>query len=201
MARRRTSARKKIAHLKGSPRVGSAEVAELIALAASDDAGDRLHAASFLCPCHVRRWIAPAWAAVYRLLEDDDGRVRRQAWHTLEDGGRPDDPALDAIIERTLARETDAALRRKAEALHRSRHARTMTYLHAAARPAPVVRGRCDFCGDDDVPIAADYGTLIPTEGFGRPARVCESCAAAEAMGVVNAPASGSALPSSFRHR
>ena len=46
------------------------------------------------------------------MLEDRDVRVRRAAWHTLEDGGRPDDSALDAIIERVAATETDAFVKR-----------------------------------------------------------------------------------------
>ena len=33
--------------------------------------------------------------------------VPRAAWHTLEDGGKSHDPALDAIIDRTLDRESD----------------------------------------------------------------------------------------------
>ena len=73
----------------------------------SADPEDRLQAASFLCPCHVRQSIDEVWQALYRMLEDQDARVLRAAWHTLEDGGKPDDPALDQIIERTLERETD----------------------------------------------------------------------------------------------
>ena len=68
----------------------------------SEDPMDRLQAAFFLCPWHVRKRIDEVWEALYRMLEDDDPKVRRAAWHTLEDGGKPDDPALDEIIERTL---------------------------------------------------------------------------------------------------
>src|SRR6266513_747700 len=47
------------------------------------------------------------YTTLYRLLEDEDLRVRRAAWHTLEDGGRPDDPSLDEILDRTLREDTD----------------------------------------------------------------------------------------------
>ena len=55
----------------------------------------------------MRKRIDEVWEALYRMLEDDDLKVRRAAWHTLEDGGKPDDPALDETIERTLQRDTD----------------------------------------------------------------------------------------------
>src|SRR5438445_5690185 len=97
----------KAAHRVGERRVGREEIAELLEQAASHDPDERLAAAQYLCPCHVRRRIAAVWEALYRLLEDADVRVRRAAWHTLEDGGRPDDPALDAILERALRTETD----------------------------------------------------------------------------------------------
>ena len=91
----------------GEQRVGREEIQELLQMSRSADPEDRLQAASFLCPCHVRRSIDEVWKALYRMLEDQDARVRRAAWHTLEDGGKPDDPALDEIIERTLERDTD----------------------------------------------------------------------------------------------
>src|SRR5690349_4222220 len=97
----------KAAHRVGEPRVGRDQTEELLEQSQSDEPEERLVAAQFLCPCHVRRRIEPVWEALYRLLEDPDVRVRRAAWHTLEDGGRPDDAALDQILDRTLQQETD----------------------------------------------------------------------------------------------
>src|SRR5216683_7458679 len=91
----------------GEPRVGRDEIQDLLRQSGSSDPEERWVAAQFLCPCHVRRRIEAVWEALYRLLEDPDVRVRRAAWHTLEDGGRPDDPALDEILERVLRNDTD----------------------------------------------------------------------------------------------
>src|SRR2546426_8985961 len=96
----------------GEPRVGRDEIQELLAQSRSADPEERLAAVQFLCPCHVRRRIDAVWEALYRLLEDEDVRVRRAAWHTLEDGGRLDDPALDAILERVLHTDSDPQVQR-----------------------------------------------------------------------------------------
>ena len=50
----------------------------------------------------MRERIDEVWQALYRMLGDDDVKVRRVAWHTLEDGSKFDDPGLDEIIERNL---------------------------------------------------------------------------------------------------
>ena len=50
----------------------------------------------------MRERIGEAWQALYRMLDDDNVKVRRVAWHTLEDGSKFDDPGLDEIIERNL---------------------------------------------------------------------------------------------------
>ena len=45
-------------------------------LSRSDDSEDRLTAAKYLCPCHVRRRIEAVWQALYRLHEADaDGNT------------------------------------------------------------------------------------------------------------------------------
>ena len=85
----------KAAQKVGERRAGREQIAELLEKSKSEDADDRCEAAENLCPCHVRRRIPEVWDALYRMLEDPDVRVRRAAWHTLEDGGTPDDPALD----------------------------------------------------------------------------------------------------------
>ena len=101
----------KAARRPGEERVGGEMVEELLQLSRSPDPAEREHAASFLCPCHVRRRIEKVWDALFRMMEDDDVRVRRAAWHTLEDGGKPDDPRLDRLVDRLSRTETDRRVR------------------------------------------------------------------------------------------
>ena len=100
MVRRRQSVNKyqKAARKRGEQRVGGDQIEQLLEMSRSDDPGDRLVAAEYLCPCRVRRRIDSVWQALFRMLEDADARVRRAAWHTLDDGGCPNDPALDEIF-------------------------------------------------------------------------------------------------------
>src|SRR5439155_18687960 len=102
----------KAAHRIKEQRIGHEQIAELLEQSSSDDPEERLLAAQYLCPCHVRRRIESVWEALYRLLEDEDLRVRRAAWHTLEDGGRSDDPTLDAILERVMKTDSDPQVQR-----------------------------------------------------------------------------------------
>jgi hypothetical protein len=108
----------------GELRVGREEIAELLEMSRSDDPKDRLVAAEFLCPCHVRKRIDEVWAALYRMLEDPDLKVRRAAWHTLDDGGRPEDPTLEKIFDRAVKKETDRR-RREPEGQEGSGYAHT----------------------------------------------------------------------------
>jgi hypothetical protein len=160
----------------GEPRVGREQIEELLELSRSSDPQERRHAAEFLCPCHVRRRIDAVWEALYRMLEDPDITVRRAAWHTLEDGGRPEDPRLDQILERTLREETDPTILRFARLFEGPRREKERVTMAAAARPAPRARGRCDFCGTPNVPVERDLETMIPTDDLPRPALICESC-------------------------
>src|SRR5713226_8629019 len=160
----------------GEPRVGRDEIQELLRQSGSSDAEERWVAAQLLCPCHVRRRIEAVWEALYRLLEDPDVRVRRAAWHTLEDGGRPDDPALDEILDRTLINETDPQVLRFARLIAGPRRDRELV-VRALGRPAPQQRGRCDFCGEANVPVERDLKTMIPTDDLPRAAWICQRCA------------------------
>jgi len=162
----------------GEPRVGREQIEELLEKSHSADAADRLEAASYLCPCHVRRRIEPVWEALYRLLEDEDVEVRRAAWHTLEDGGRPDDPKLDAIVERVSKTETDRTVLRFIQQIGGVRRDREMALARLAGRPQTKQRGRCDFCGESNVPVDRDLETMIPTGDLPRAALICERCAA-----------------------
>ena len=175
--RKRWERRPRVAALKGAPRVSRAQISELLELARSDDPTERREAAQWLCPCHVRQRIETVWEALYRLLEDEDVKVRRQAWHTLEDGGRPDDPALDAIVARTMEREQDSRVLRFAERLARPRRAKEMAMLHVSARPQRRERGKCDFCGRTEVFVERDIETMIPAGAMDRIALICEECA------------------------
>ncbi len=160
----------------GEQRVGREEIQELLQLSRSADPADRLQAASFLCPCHVRRSIAEVWQALYRMLEDQDARVRRAAWHTLEDGGKPDDPALDAIIERTLERDTDRQVLNFARQFSQGRQKRKQVEFELAAVPEYAERGKCDFCGDQSAPVKQDFATELDVGGARRFALVCARC-------------------------
>jgi hypothetical protein len=171
----------KAAHRVGEQRVGREQLEELLELSRSHDADERLEAASLMCPCHVRRRVDDVWAALYRLMEDPDVRVRRAAWHTLEDGGHPDDPALDPILDRVLATETDSQVRRFAEHVAGPRRQREREALKLQSRnlahPAPKQRGRCDFCGAANVPVEWDPQTIIPSGNSSRVALICDRCA------------------------
>lgn len=157
-------------------RVGSDQIEELLEMSRSSDPEDRLEAAQYLCPCHVRRRIEPVWEALYRMLEDPDVKVRRAAWHTLEDGGRPEDPVIDTILDRALCEETDPQVRRFAELVAGPRKQKELILAKVAARPVKKQRGRCDFCGEMDIPVEPDYDTMIPTSDLPRAAFICEGC-------------------------
>jgi HEAT repeat protein len=169
----------KAAHKVGEPRVGREQLDELLQLSRSAEVEERLTAAQFLCPCHVRRRVEAAWEALYRLLEDPEPRVRRAAWHTLDDGGRPDDPKLDAVIARALRGDPDEKVRGYARKFAGSRQEGERAAQDLAARPVPRTRGRCDFCGRDNIPIERDLTTMIPSAAAPRPALICERCARA----------------------
>ena len=160
----------------GEQRVGREEIQELLQMSHSADPADRLQAASFLCPCHVRQSIDEVWQALYRMLEDQDARVRRAAWHTLEDGGKPDDPALDEIIERTLERETDKQVLNFARLFSQGREKRKQVEFEIAAVPEYAERGKCDFCGEQSVPVKRDFATELDVGGARRFAHVCAPC-------------------------
>lgn len=157
-------------------RVGREDIQELLQMSRSLDPEDRFQAASFLCPCHVRRRIDEVWEALYRMLEDEDTRVRRAAWHTLEDGGKHDDPALDVIIERTLEGDTDRQVLNFARHFAKGREKRKQVEFEVSAISDYAERGKCDFCGAPDVSVKKDFETELDVGGGRRLALVCEPC-------------------------
>ena len=162
----------------GEHRVRGEELDRLIELADSTDLAERLHAAENLCPCHVRKRVEAAWEALYRLLQDPDVRVRRAAWHTLEDGGCPNDPALLPIFKRAVANETDSQVRRWVErfAAPALSERDRQDSLRAAYTPFQEY-GRCDFCGETGRRVRTEYDTeLTCGGGSGRLAQICQRC-------------------------
>ncbi|MDP6115304.1 MAG: hypothetical protein QF437_21085 [Planctomycetota bacterium] len=152
------------------------EIDHLLKLSRSADVAERLHAAQHLCPCHVRRHVEPVWDALFRMMEDENVKVRRAAWHTMEDGGRTDDPRLEVIGRRVLQSETDDRVRRFVEAIVGPQLKAELMQMKNPARPAKKLTGQCDFCGRENVAVVKDLETEIPDAGSTRPALVCQEC-------------------------
>lgn len=169
----------KAAFRPGEARVSRAQVAELLALSRSHDVDERLVAAKFLCPCHVRGRTEPIWQAVLALMADDDPRVRFAAWHTLEDGGVPGEDGLLERLEGALEGEADPKVRGMAGLVIGPLLAeRDRRELGRMRRVDFGRRGKCDFCGERDIIVREDFETRIPTAGLPRAALICRSCAA-----------------------
>jgi len=166
----------KKAHKKGEFRVRREEVPHYLALAESDDPKDRFKAAANLCPCHIRHPVPEVQTALFRLMEDSDAEVRARAWHTLEDGGVPDDPRMEAIFARTREHETDKRVLGFLKELQKENmEHKERTMLKIAARSEYDQKGKCDFCGAQG-PVKTDYETEIPDGGHIRFALVCKAC-------------------------
>lgn len=167
----------KAAFRPGEHRTRTDEIEGLLELSCSLDPAEREVAAQNLCPCHVRRRIDDVWHALYRMMEDPDVRVRRAAWHTLEDGGRPNDPAFAPILARALVNETDSQVRRFVEMFAREYAVQEAVTVARAMAPRFPQRGRCDFCGAENVPVRRDFETEIDALGRQRRhAQVCAEC-------------------------
>ncbi len=161
----------------GEHRTRAPQIEQLLELACSFDPVDRAEAAQNLCPCHVRRRIDEVWQALYGLMEDPDVRVRRAAWHTLEDGGRPDDPAFEQILARARMRESDPQICRLIEKFASVLDAQAEIALARAASSRFALRGRCDFCGTENIAVRRDVETEIVVAGQTRRlAHICAQC-------------------------
>lgn len=167
----------KAARRPGEKRVGREDIEELLVLSNSDDPEDRYMAASHLCPCHVRHRDERIWAALYRMMEDPETRVRRAAWHTLEDGGCPTDPAFEPVLKRTLEQEEDRTVLGYARHFAQPYLEKERVALKLAGHREMKPRGKCDFCGKTNVPVVKDLDTMIPTGGMPRAALICDDCA------------------------
>lgn len=158
--------------------MGKEQIAELLEMSHSDDPKDRLVAAQFLCPCHVRKRVDEVWMALYRMLEDPDLKVRRAAWHTLDDGGRPADPILEEIFDRALENESDRRIRERAEKYTESRRKKVAAVERLGIYSEFSRVGKCDFCGGSNLKVKMELETLIPANGEQRLALICEPCSA-----------------------
>ncbi len=170
----------KAAHKVGERQAGKEQIQELLALSSSADAEDRLMAAENLCPCHVRTRIPAVWDALFRMMEDEDWRVRRAAWHTIEDGGKPSDDEGARRLEQILERESNPKVRKLAEATLNKvlghRRSTDMAGLWIASKPIVRQRGKCDFCAAASTFVELEPSTLIPTGSDHRAALICETC-------------------------
>ena len=167
----------KAAFRPGEHRTRHHEIEELLDLAQSTERAERCYAAENLCPCHVRRRIDDVWQALYRMMEDPDVQVRRAAWHTLEDGGSPNDSAFLPILARAIERETDPQVRHFVERFRPIQEERARVALQRAMAPRYGQRGRCDFCGAVNVAVRRDFETELATVGQqNRHAYTCANC-------------------------
>ena len=167
----------KAAHRPGERRVGREDIELLLEMSRSDNPEEREVAAKYLCPCHVRRRIDEVWKALYRMMEDADVRVRRASWHTLEDGGRIDNPQMDEILDRALRTERDVQVRRFVKMFTVAKERKEEVEIKLALQSEFDQRGKCDFCGRPNVYVKRDIETEIPDGGSYRLALVCEQCA------------------------
>ena len=152
------------------------DIAELLCLSQSADPEERIVAATYMCPCHVRHRNEEVWTALYRMMEDADARVRRRAWHTLEDGGCPTDPAFEPIVRRALQTETDRQVLGFARRFAEPYRENDVVAIKRAESPAGKRTGKCDFCGRTRVPVMQEYDTEIPADGMTRAAWICDDC-------------------------
>jgi hypothetical protein len=172
----------KAARKPGEIKVSKEEIADLLTMSCSIDPADRLHAAQYLCPCHVQARIPAVWEALFRMMADEDRRVRQQAWHALEDGGLPSEPEAMARLEQLYAQERDPKVRKFAWALIgktvTERQTREEMRQLLTTKPISRTRGKCDFCGESNVWVERDLNTTIPTASLPRAALICPRCAA-----------------------
>jgi len=164
------------AHRRREDRLRGDGIEYYLSLAYSDIPEDRAQAMENLCPCHVRKRIDAVWVALYKGLVDPELRVRRAAWHTLDDGGNPNDPKLQPLLQKIVKTETDPTLRQRALDLIKATQKIEETKEALLAKQTHTFTGRCDWCGTSNVPVSYDYETEIDTDGTKRFALVCETC-------------------------
>lgn len=166
----------KKAHRRREDRLRGDDIEYYLSLAYSDNPDDRALAMENLCPCHVRKRIDAVWVALYKGMVDPDLRVRRAAWHTLDDGGNPNDPRLEPLLQKIAKIETDTTLRKRARNLIKQTEQIEEQKKALLAQKAHSFSGRCDWCGTSNVSVSYDYETEFETDGTKRFVLVCEDC-------------------------
>ncbi len=166
----------KRSHRRREDRLRGNEVEYYLALAYSENPDERVRAMENLCPCHVRKRINKVWVALYKGMVDPDLRVRRAAWHTLEDGGNPNDPRLQPLLEKIVKEETDKKLRKLALDLIASTRKLEDQKASLLEQRAHYFFAKCDWCGEKNIPVTHDYETELDVNGTKRFALTCENC-------------------------
>jgi hypothetical protein len=167
----------KLAQRRGEPRVNAPELSVLLEYARSEDTAERRIAAELLCPCHLRKPSHDAAAALKLLMVDPDLKVRRQAWHTLEDGGPT--PEAQEVATRIRATESDHTICSIIDRFFGRTRSQQRVEDKALEMGAPQRRGKCDFCGQTGIMVTERYDIDIPTGDTARPAAICNDCARA----------------------
>lgn len=93
-------------------------------------------------------------ASAFRHARRRNVKVRRG---TLEDGGKPDDPVLDVIIDRTLELESDRQTLHFARLFAKGRKKRQDVEFPAVAISDYAECGKCDFCGSTNTAVRNDF--------------------------------------------
>ena len=167
----------KRSHRRREDRLRGDDVNYYLSLAYSEKPDDRALAMENLCPCHVRKRIDAVWVALYKGMLDEDIRVRRAAWHTLDDGGNPNDPRLQPLLQKIVKTESDAKLRQKALDLIKSVQDVEDQKQELITQKTDSFKGRCDWCGTSNVYVRYDYETEYEANGTKRLMLICEECA------------------------
>ena len=86
---------------------------EFLALSTSADGRIRQLAVKNLCTCHTRSDDDEVWSHLFRLLNDPDGQVRRDAVHAVTDSTPP--ARVEAVVDALGSRyqDPDRHLRRR----------------------------------------------------------------------------------------
>ena len=130
----------------GELRLRREDIPHYLALAESDDPADGTKPLPICVRAMCGIPVPEIQTALFKLMEDPDPNVRARAWHTLEDGGVPDDPRMDEIFERARQNETDKTVLNFMRQVQNENYAhKERTMLKVAAQSEYDQTGRCDF--------------------------------------------------------